>query len=85
MKRNPAFVCMLLRHIAHILVDGEVSNWSDWGTCSVSCGGGSQDRTRTCTNPKPQYGGADCTGNLKETQSCNTQNCPSMRPFIRYI
>ncbi|XP_061184989.1 SCO-spondin-like [Saccostrea echinata] len=57
-------------------IDGGFSDWSAWDTCSVTCGGGSQGRTRTCTNPAPQYGGADCTGDLTDTQDCNTQNCP---------
>jgi len=47
--------------------------WSGWSGCSVSCGGGTQ--TRTCTNPLPQNGGANCSGS--STQSCNTQGCPS--------
>jgi len=50
-------------------VDG---GWTDWGTCSQSCGGGTQ--TRSCTNPTPANGGADCVGS--NTQSCNTQACP---------
>jgi hypothetical protein len=44
----------------------------------VTCGGGSQNRSRTCTNPVPQYGGADCVGFAGENQDCNTHNCPSM-------
>lgn len=45
--------------------------WSAWSTCSATCGGGTQ--TRTCTNPAPANGGADCVGS--PTQSCNTQAC----------
>ena len=45
--------------------------WSDFGACSVDCGGGIQ--TRTCTNPAPENGGADCNG--ADTQPCNTQAC----------
>ena len=51
-------------------VDG---GWSDWGACSADCGGGTQ--TRTCTNPAPANGGADCVGD--PSQTCNTQACPS--------
>ncbi|XP_013411295.1 uncharacterized protein LOC106174328 isoform X9 [Lingula anatina] len=57
-------------------VNGGLSNWSSWGTCNVTCGGGSQSRTRTCTNPVPQNGGADCVGIRLELQQCNTQGCP---------
>lgn len=49
-------------------VDGD---WTDWSECSVSCGGGTQ--TRTCTDPAPSCGGADCVGS--DTQNCNTQPC----------
>ena len=45
--------------------------WSNWGTCSATCGGGTQ--TRTCTNPAPANGGANCEGDA--TQSCNTNAC----------
>ncbi|CAC5417849.1 Adhesion G protein-coupled receptor B2,Coadhesin,Thrombospondin-1,Mucin-like protein,Hemicentin-1,Adhesion G protein-coupled receptor B3,Thrombospondin-2 [Mytilus coruscus] len=56
-------------------IDGEWTTWTSWGTCTVTCGGGAQDRTRSCTNPAPQYNGAACAGNGLETQSCNTQVC----------
>ncbi len=49
--------------------------WSDWSNCNVSCGGGTQ--TRTCTNPSPSGGGADCPGSppSTQTQSCGMQAC----------
>ena len=55
-------------------IDG---GWSAWGggSCSVSCGGGSQTQTRTCTNPAPANGGAACVGASSQTISCNTQAC----------
>lgn len=49
-------------------IDG---GWSAWSACSVSCGGGTQ--TRTCTNPAPTNGGANCVGS--SSQACNTQTC----------
>ncbi|XP_078312808.1 SCO-spondin-like [Crassostrea virginica] len=58
-------------------IDGMWADWGSWGTCSTTCGGGNQNRTRNCTNPEPQYGGADCVGNAQDTpQTCNTNPCP---------
>lgn len=53
--------------------------WSGWGACSATCGGGVQ--YRTCTNPAPANGGANCSG--LSYQSCNNQICPGKR--FRYI
>lgn len=58
------------------LVDGGFDEWGNYSECSVSCGGGNQMRTRTCTNPVPQNGGQPCVGAHSETKECNTQPCP---------
>jgi len=57
-------------------VDGGFSRWGFWSECTVTCGGGTQTRTRTCTHPPPQgpYG-ADCEGPLEETRACNEKVC----------
>jgi hypothetical protein len=55
-----------------------VSDWSAWGTCSASCGGGTQTRTRTITT-QPANGGSACPA-LSESQSCNTQSCIKLEP-----
>jgi len=55
--------------------DGGYSDFSDWTKCSAECNGGKQSRTRTCTNPAPANGGADCVGDATETRDCNTGNC----------
>ena len=59
-----------------------VSQWSKYDECSELCGGGDQERTRTCTNPKPKHGGKDCVGAESQTRACNTQKCKSKFPFI---
>ncbi|XP_078378120.1 properdin-like [Oculina patagonica] len=57
-------------------VDGGWSDWSAWGSCTVTCGGGTQTRTRTCTNPPPSNGGLPCSGPATESQQCGTASCP---------
>ena len=55
-------------------VDGSWNNWNVWGICSVTCGGGTRSRSRTC-NP-PRHGGRPCNGQSAETSSCSFQGCP---------
>ena len=64
-----------------VTVDGAWSEWSEFGDCSASCGGGVQSRTRTCTNPAPQHGGKDCDGLAEESRECNSQPCPSKENY----
>ncbi|KAL9952092.1 hypothetical protein ACROYT_G039299 [Oculina patagonica] len=56
-------------------VDGGWSNFGNWSECSVTCGDGQQERSRTCTNPPPSNGGAECSGSDKETKPCNNGPC----------
>ncbi|XP_034463903.1 adhesion G protein-coupled receptor B3 isoform X5 [Hippoglossus hippoglossus] len=47
--------------------------WSQWSSCSVTCGQGSQVRTRSCVSPY----GTHCIGPLRESRVCNnTAPCP---------
>lgn len=55
----------------NILLFISVSNWNgwtNWGSCSQQCGGGSQSRSRTCPG--------NCSGGSgSETRDCNTSPC----------
>ena len=57
-------------------VDGGWSVFGDWSGCSAECGGGTQTRSKTCTNPAPVAGGADCQGDAEESSTCNIDACP---------
>jgi hypothetical protein len=57
-------------------IAGGWSDYSAWTTCTKSCGTGTQTNARTCTNPAPFNGGADCAGSPTSSQSCNTHECP---------
>jgi len=59
-------------------VNGGYSRWSSWSSCSESCGPGMQKRFRTCTNPRPDNGGEDCSriGYPFQLQPCRVRPCP---------
>ncbi|XP_060586721.1 coadhesin-like [Ruditapes philippinarum] len=57
-------------------VNGQLAHWSSWTSCDVTCGKGSRQRSRTCTNPVPANGGHDCTGAIRETDECSNDACP---------
>ncbi|XP_053376701.1 SCO-spondin-like [Mercenaria mercenaria] len=56
-------------------VDGHYTDWSSWQLCSATCGNGTKERTRSCTNPAPSNGGDDCAGPNKDTDTCNEAVC----------
>lgn len=55
---------------------GSWARWLPWGACSVTCGGGIQNRSRTCSDPPPTFGGEECPGESEETSPCNEDPCP---------
>ncbi|NWX99119.1 HMCN1 protein, partial [Nothoprocta ornata] len=57
-------------------VDGKWAAWSSWSACTVSCAGGSRQRTRLCSEPAPQFGGHECEGNDLQVDFCNSDPCP---------
>lgn len=64
-----------------VSVDGAYTPWTQWSECTATCGGGTQMRNRSCTNPPPQNEGKTCLdqglGPQLETQNCNMEPCPS--------
>ncbi|XP_045177493.2 hemicentin-1-like [Mercenaria mercenaria] len=56
-------------------VHGCWSEWSNWGTCPVTCGTGIQKRHRTCTNPSPLRYGDHCFGDATDVQLCMQGSC----------
>jgi hypothetical protein len=53
-----------------------VSQWTSYGACSVTCGGGVQYRTRSIVT-FPFLLGSPCPA-LSESLACNTQACPEL-------
>ncbi|XP_039185599.1 adhesion G protein-coupled receptor B2 isoform X7 [Crotalus tigris] len=54
--------------------DPAAEEWSQWSVCSLTCGQGTQVRTRSCVSSP--YGTL-CSGLLRETRMCNnTATCP---------
>ena len=49
--------------------------WSSWDSCSKSCNGGIQERTRTCE------GGRKCEGRGREGRVCNPFSCEGILFF----
>ena len=55
-------------------VDCTWDNWSPWGPCTVTCGGGSQTSIRDIER-HARNDGAPCLGESTKDQSCNNQTC----------
>lgn len=58
----------------------DVYHWDagDWGTCSETCGGGTQNRVVSCRNQNGQVvSDGNCEGTKPDTsRDCNIQACP---------
>jgi len=55
---------------------GNWGSWTAFASCSVTCGGGTQMRTRNCDSPAPSNGGTPCVGSSTYIQTCNNAACP---------
>ncbi|XP_060069782.1 hemicentin-1-like [Ylistrum balloti] len=56
-------------------LDGGWGEWSGWRPCSVTCGVGSQERTRRCDSPSPAYRGQPCSGEALDRRPCTARTC----------
>ena len=66
------------------IVDCTWDTWSAWGSCDVTCGGGTQERTRVQDSPA-ENGGADCEAvDATDTQNCSTNGCPGKFQSLSY-
>jgi len=70
------------------------SAWSEWGACSVDCGIGQRNRTRTCSRlgrtSEPVLGyvvGAECNDETTGVQNCDEGDClpPPPGPGMQFI
>ena len=66
-----------LRIITRFLIEGIDCKWGDWneGECSVSCGNGTRNITRSKTVIE-QYGGSCNDKNGSRTETCKVIECP---------
>ena len=76
---NNAKLCAI--RVVSTAVDCQMGPWSAWSACDVSCGGGTQYRTRQILVPASN-GGIPCLPTI-EYRACNThicvvsENCPN--------
>lgn len=55
-------------------LDCVYKSWSEWSTCTQSCGTGSKMRTRSIERYQ-EYGGKPCQGERVERTECTIGNC----------
>ena len=56
-------------------VNGGLTPWSPWSTCSKTCDSGTRERYRMCSNPQPLCNGKPCEGCTVDREQCNVQKC----------
>lgn len=64
-------------------IDCKWGPWSEFDTCTRTCGGGMHARIREIAQ-KARYGGDECTGEAQEMEGCNMQACPICKDSPRY-
>lgn len=60
-----------------------LADWSEWSSCSATCGGGLQHRERAVLLP-PRGAGQQC-GTVLQSRSCSTQACSGAEPAVSCV
>ncbi|KAK3562031.1 hypothetical protein QTP86_024784, partial [Hemibagrus guttatus] len=66
-------------------LNGGWGPWSEWSSCSRTCGAGVQNSHRDCVNPTPKNGGRYCLGERRRYKICNREPCTQGQPSFRSI
>ena len=61
-----------IENILLLVIAGKWAHWGSWTSCKSNC---RKSRIRTCTNPAPKNGGADCIGKGNEETTCTDGYC----------
>ena len=72
-KKNRVFLLFFYLHA----VNGGLSGWTPWSSCSQMCVRGVQKRHRLCNNPAPRCGGNPCGAGADTKQERVCIVCPS--------
>merc|ERR1719367_1554096 len=67
-----------------VAIDCKWSNWKKYGTCSKSCGGGTQTWQRT-ELIKARNGGQPCQGETTKREPCNTNACDDQKQCCKTL
>lgn len=72
-------ISVFVRHAVH-------GGWSEWSMteCEGFCHNGTQEKTRTCTNPSPKYEARNCSGATWEMVKCLPPGCEGNQSSMSY-
>ena len=77
--KTSIFVCGVFLYIIYFQVNGMWGGWNEWESCTVTCGGGSQTRTRQCLWPDANNKGKHCNfdgSDSVQSRECGINSCP---------